>query len=197
MVKVNNFYEKLAVLPMNKAVLFGVLFAAIYYIAAFDDGTAIELKAKKIQKELQIAIQQKSEIEKLLATEKELKEQLDQKESYYEKLETHVPATIQNAEFHKIIDDYAKSSDLELKIKKPLELVKGNYLDEVPVQVSGEGDYHQVAQFLSFISGSEKTILARNLQMKAAEGKNNKKSIVFEVTLNALKQSLEGANETK
>lgn len=193
----NNLYERLALLNMNKALLMGILLAVIYYLSAFDDGSQANHKLKQVQKQINALTLQKKEIETLLSQEKELKLQIEKKEQYFSILEKHVPVQILSADFHKQIDEFAQSASLEIKNKTPSGIIKGTYIDEVPLQLTAEGDYSQITQFLSFISGSEKTILVNKLNLKANDSKSLKKSITVEVTLNALRQSNERLNETK
>ena len=105
-------------------------------------------------------------------------------------------AELQKSEINSLISQ-------EKKLQERLEL-KEDYLSQIekhiPFQIRNADLHRQIdeyAQAASFISGSEKTILANDIILKINESKGNNKSITIEVTLNALTQSNEWLNETK
>ncbi len=193
----NNLNERLALMNPNKALILGILLAVIYYLTVFDDGSQTKIRLKNLKKQIKAAELQKSEINSLISQEKKLQERLELKEDYLSQIEKHIPFQIRNADLHRQIDEYAQAASIEVKNKKPLNKISGTYIDEIPLHFTADGDYSQITQFLSFISGSEKTILANDIILKINESKGNNKSITIEVTLNALTQSNEWLNETK
>lgn len=193
----NNFYERLAILNVNKALIIGILLAIVYYISAFDDGSQANQQLKKMKKQSVALELQKKEIQNLLSQEKELKAQLEKKEKYLSHLENHIPVQIVTADLHRQIDEYAQSASIEVKNKKPNGVIKGTYIDQIPVQLIAEGEYNQITQFLSFLTGSEKAIVVNNIHLKSSELKSNNKNITVELTLSALKQSNERLQDAK
>lgn len=167
----NNFLEKFGALkwPVKLGVLAGI-------IALILGGIIFGLyqpKVQELEKKTTALQGKKAELEKMEAIAADYPAFKAEKEKLEQELKTaltKLPDSSQIPELLTSISNEAKRANLDVKnFKRNDEVKKPPIYAEVPVNMSVEGSYHQVARFFESLGKLDRIVNVRKVSMKPAQ----------------------------
>ncbi|UOF02933.1 type IV pilus inner membrane component PilO [Bdellovibrio reynosensis] len=174
----NKFFDQLAAQPFNKVLFIGLVLTGLYWYAVYDDGTAVDEQIATIAQQLQEEENKKKDTDATLKQVQEMQEKVGQLSAKYQEISRRLPSVLFSIDINKAIDDFARNSGVSVKSKKPSENIKKEVVEEVPVEVSLEGSYAELAQFTFLVSTAERMARVKNIVI--SEPEPNSKRIKFE-----------------
>lgn len=174
----NKFFDQLAAQPFNKVLLIGLVLTGLYWYAIYDDGTAVDAQITSLAQQLQEEENKKKDTDATLKQVQEMQEKVGQLSAKYQEISRRLPSVLFSIDINKAIDDFARNSGVSVKSKKPSENIKKEVVEEVPVEVSLEGSYAELAQFTFLVSTAERMARVKNIVI--SEGEPNSKRVKFE-----------------
>lgn len=153
----------------------------------------------------------KQTLEQQLATERRIARNLPKYEEEVKALEVKLRLALQELPDRKQIDqllasvsDLARKAGLEVSLFKPDSVVPRDFYEEVPVLMSVEGTYHQVATFFDEVGRMDRIVNIRGIEMaesrmtdKGAMLKANCSAVTYRFLDEAERVKLEAAQDTK
>lgn len=116
--------------------------------------------------------EKRTTLEQQLATEKRIARNLPKFEAEVQELEGRLRLALQELPDRKQIDqllasvsDLARKAGLEVSLFKPEAVVPRDFYEEVPVAMSVEGTYHQVAAFFDEVGRMDRIVNIRGIEM--------------------------------
>ncbi|MGZ3772464.1 MAG: type 4a pilus biogenesis protein PilO [Pseudobdellovibrionaceae bacterium] len=170
----NKFFETLAKQQINKVLIIGLGLTVFYWFTVYDDGSTIDAQITQISGQLQQEQNKKKDTDATLRQVKEMKEKVGQLSQKYEQISRRLPSTLFSIDINKAIDDFARNAGVSVKAKKPGENIKKAVVEEVPVDVSLEGTYAELAQFTFLVSSSERMARVKNITVSEPESGSKK-----------------------
>lgn len=165
----NKFFENLAAQEISKVLMMGLLLTGVYWYLMYDDGSFIDVRVAQINEELTVEEQKKKDTDNTLKQVQEMQEKVGQLSQKYQEISRRLPAVLFSIDINKSIDDFARNSGVSVKQKKPGENIKYEIVEEVPVEVSLEGTYAELAQFAYLVSSAERMTRVKNITLTATE----------------------------
>lgn len=165
----NKFFEILAKQQINKVLIIALGLTALYWYAVYDDGSKIDAQVAQISTQLQQEQNKKKDTDSTLKQVQEMQEKVGQLSQKYQQISRRLPATLFSIDINKAIDDFASNAGVSVKSKKPGENIKRPVVEEVPVEVSLEGTYAELAQFTFLVSSSERMARVKNIVLSEPE----------------------------
>lgn len=170
----NKFFETLAKQQIGKILIIGLGLTVLYNFTLYNDGSSIDAQIAQTSIQLQDEQNKKKDTDATLKQVKEMQEKVGQLSQKYEQISRRLPATLFSIDINKAIDDFASSAGVSVKSKKPGENVKKAVVEEVPVDVSLEGSYAELAQFTFLVSSSERMARVKNIVLSEPEAGSKK-----------------------
>ncbi|MBV2167464.1 MAG: type 4a pilus biogenesis protein PilO [Bdellovibrio sp.] len=170
----NKFFETLAAQQIGKILMMGLGLTAFYWYAVYNDGSAIDAQVVQLTQQLQVEENKKKDTDATLKQVQEMQEKVGQLSQKYQEISRRLPSSLFSIDINKAIDDFARNSGVSVKSKKPGENVKKEVVEEVPVDVTLEGSYAELAQFTYLVSTAERMTRVKNVTLTEA-GAGNKK----------------------
>ena len=167
---------KFAQLEMQKVLVVGLVLAGLYYMTAFDDGSAIEMNIARVEQDIQNELQKKEETNKLLKESEEIKNKLLEAESNFKTISAKISADLSPTDITKRIQEAVDISGSKLKQIRPGAVEKKELLQEVPVRLSLMGGYSDFAMFVYHISKSDIVSKVSSFTIKSSNKENSDKS---------------------
>ena len=164
----NKLFETLSGFSIGKTFVIGLGVAGLYYMMMYNYGSAIETQINQVQGQLQAELQKKQETEQTLKQAQEMQEKVGRLGQQYQEISKRLPSVLFSIDINKSIDSFARSAGVSVKIKKPAENVKTEVVEEVPVDVTLEGTYAELAQFTYFVSAAERMSRVKNVTISEA-----------------------------
>lgn len=175
----NQLFEKLAAMTSGKAMIIGLFLGLAYYFALYDDGSALTAQIGVINGQLQEAETKKKDTEVTLQEEARMKDAVGKLSEQYTLIATKLPSELKSADMIRGIDSVAKMAGVSIKMKKPGTVIKKEVVEELPVDVTLEGTYAQIAQFVYYTSNLERLTRVLNFSL-AAQDESKEKPLRFE-----------------
>jgi type IV pilus assembly protein PilO len=178
----NQIFGKLAGLTNGRALFIGLILGGIYYFMLYDDGSALHAQIGTLNTQLTAAEVKKKDTEATLQEEARMKETVGKLSEQYAFISKKLPYELKSAEMVRAIDTVAKTSGVSVKLKKPGVIAKKEVVDELPVDVSLEGNYAQIAQFIYHTSNLERLtrILNFSITAQAPDSAGNARGLKFD-----------------
>ncbi|WP_413582434.1 type 4a pilus biogenesis protein PilO [Bdellovibrio sp. HCB288] len=176
----NKFFETLATYTYGKAFGLGILLCAAFYFTLYDDGSALQAQIAGIQQQVQEQEAKKKDTDATLKQVNEMREKLGRLSQQYQEISRRLPTVLFSIDINKAIDGFARGAGVSVKIKKPTENIKREVVEEVPVDVTLEGSYAQLAQFVSLVSSSERMARVKNIVITEQSDADPTKKLKFE-----------------
>jgi len=164
----NKLFATLAAFSYGKTLIIGLAVGGLYYMTMYNDGAALETQINTVQAQLQTELQKKQETEQTLKQAKEMQEKVGRLSQQYQEISKRLPSVLFSIDINKAIDGFARSAGVSVKIKKPTENIKTEVVEEVPVDVTLEGTYAELAQFTYFVSAAERMSRVKNVTISEA-----------------------------
>lgn len=174
----NKIVDQLLAQPISKILMMGFLLTGLYWYSVYDDGSAIDTQITAVNQKLVDEEKKKKDTDATLKQVQEMQEKVGQLSAKYQEISRRLPSSLFSIDINKAIDEFAKNAGVSVKIKKPAENKKSEVVEEVPVEVTLEGSYSELAQFAYLVSIAER--LARVKNVKVSEGEVGSKKLKFE-----------------
>lgn len=174
----NKFFDTLAAQEIGKILIMGLALTAFYWYFVYDDGSALDARMAGLNQELTEEENKKKDTDNTLKQVQEMQEKVGQLSQKYQEISRRLPAVLFSIDINKAIDDFARNSGVSVKQKRPGENVKKEVVEEVPVEVSLEGTYAELAQFAYLVSSAERMARVKNVTITQPE--LNSKKLKFE-----------------
>jgi type IV pilus assembly protein PilO len=171
---VNQIFEKLASLTNGRAIIIGLILGATYFFTMYDDGTALNQQIGVINGLLQEAEKKKKDTEVTLQEEARMKEAVGKLSDQYAFIAKKLPSELKSSEMIRGIDSVAKMAGVSVKMKKPGVVSKKEVIEDLPVDVTLEGSYSQIAQFIYYTSNLERLTRVLNFSIVTQEDMKDK-----------------------
>lgn len=165
----SQLLEKLAAMTNGKALMIGFFLGLAYYLSLYDDGSVLHAQIATINKELETAEAKKKDTEATLQEEARMKEAVGKLSEQYAFIATKLPSELKSADMIRGIDSVAKMAGVSVKMKKPGVVAKKEVVEELPVDVTLEGSYAQIAQFIYYTSNLERLTRVLNFSLSSLE----------------------------
>ncbi|QDK46561.1 hypothetical protein DOM22_16015 [Bdellovibrio sp. ZAP7] len=176
----NKFFDTLAGFTYGKTFGLGIVVGALFYFTLYDDGSQVEAQIAAIQQQVQEQEAKKKDTDATLKQVNEMREKLGRLSQQYQEISRRLPTVLFSIDINKAIDGFARGAGVSVKIKKPGENIKREVVEEVPVEVTLEGSYAQLAQFVSLVSSSERMARVRNITISDQDSTDPTKKLKFE-----------------
>ncbi|MGZ3771404.1 MAG: type 4a pilus biogenesis protein PilO [Bdellovibrio sp.] len=174
----NKFYDILAGQQIGRILLVGLALTVFYWWALYNDGSAIDAQIAQVSQQLKQQEEKKKDTDATLKQVQEMQVKVGQLSQKYEQISKRLPSTLFSIDINKSIDELARNAGVSIKSKKPGENVKKPIVEEVPVSVSLEGTYAELAQFTYLVSASER--MSRVTNITVTEPESGAKRLRFE-----------------
>jgi type IV pilus assembly protein PilO len=165
----NQLYERLAGLTNGKALIIGLALGFAYYFTMYDDGSVYLAQIQTLNGQLTEAESKKKDTEATLQEEARMKDTIGRLSEQYAFIAKKLPSELKSSEMVRGIDSVAKISGVSVKMKKPGNVAKKEVVEELPVDVSLEGSYGQIAQFIYHTSNLERLTRVLNFSIVAQD----------------------------
>ncbi|HND85288.1 MAG TPA: type 4a pilus biogenesis protein PilO, partial [Pseudobdellovibrionaceae bacterium] len=76
-----------------------------------------------------------------------------------------IPAELTSVDINKMIDGFVRMSGVNMLNRSPLLPVKGEIVEEVPIEIKARGKTEQIAQFIYLLTTGEKILRIKNINM--------------------------------
>jgi len=169
---ITNILIRLASFSFQKCLVFSVVLGGIYYMMAFDDGSAIQAQITEAEKKVaeQEALAQKSEaalkeVEQVRTTVGALSEQ-------FKTVSAALPSEVQMADIIRTVDFVSRKSGVSITNKEPKPVVNRDYFEEIPLKITLEGTYAEVTTFLFYLASTERIMKVNNFVMTLPQDRN-------------------------
>jgi type IV pilus assembly protein PilO len=165
----NKIFETLAAQEMSKILLGALGLAVFYWYFMYNDGSLITAQIAGINEQLKVEENNKKDTDNTLKQVQEMQEKIGQLSQKYQEISRRLPAGLYSIDINKSIDDFARGSGVSVKSKKPGENVRGEIVEEVPVEVTVEGTYAQLSRFAFLVSTAERMSRVKNVVITNTE----------------------------
>nr|BFD58626.1 hypothetical protein CKG001_07330 [Bdellovibrio sp. CKG001]BFD62051.1 hypothetical protein BdHM001_07320 [Bdellovibrio sp. HM001] len=165
----NKLFDTLAVQTIGKILVIGLALTGLYWNFIYDDGSAVDAQIATVNQQLQEEENKKKDTDATLKQVQEMQEKVGQLSQKYQEISRRLPAVLFSIDINKAIDDFARNAGVSVKSKKPGENIKKEVVEEVPVEVTLEGSYAELAQFTFLVSTAERMARVQNIVLSEAE----------------------------
>jgi type IV pilus assembly protein PilO len=166
----SKFFDTLSTFTYGKTFMLGLLVGAVFYFTLYDDGSAVEAQIASVSQQLSAEEAKKKDTDATLKQVREMQEKLGRLSQQYQEISKRLPTVLFSIDINKAIDAFARGATVSIKQKKPGENIKREVVEEVPVDVTLEGTYAQLAQFVYLVSSSERLARVKNIVISEQEG---------------------------
>lgn len=165
----NKIFDLLAVQTIGKILVIGLALTGMYWNFVYDDGSAVDAQIATVNQQLQEEEGKKKDTDATLRQVQEMQEKVGQLSQKYLEISRRLPAALFSIDINKAIDDFARNAGVSVKSKKPGENIKKQVVEEVPVEVTLEGSYAELAQFTFLVSTAERMARVQNVIITESE----------------------------
>lgn len=160
------FVVKFASIQMNKVFIIAGAIGFFYYFKVFNDGGELKASIAQLEQDLATETKNKVETEKALAEVERMRKTVGELGSKYQDLIRQLPTDLSSLEINKSIDEFSKDSGVNIVSRKPEEAIANEIFIEELVTLEAEAEYSKLAQFIYFLSRSERLIAIKNFNVK-------------------------------
>ncbi|RME18076.1 MAG: hypothetical protein D6797_01135 [Bdellovibrio sp.] len=159
--------EKLKEMTYGQAAIFGILLAAIYYFLAYDSGSSKELQLQNLTKQVQTKKLEIRKAKRAIASAKKFEKLAKQTGGLLEKVIQYLPNDMTPVEAKKMIAKEAQVVGISFSniSAKLLDEEVYDFVREIEIGARFKGEFNQMMNFLSDLTGIGKIIVVKKLQM--------------------------------
>lgn len=174
----NQNVQQLADMPWSKVIFVGLGCLAFYYFAFYDDGTSLKDARRQATQNLLEAEKQLKSTKEAIADADRFEREVKETAAQFEHIVNFMPEKMGSAELTTIISDQASRAGVRVMKTEPKneasQTSEGgpNFYSTSKVQFHIEGNFTQIASFLSHISRVPKLMTFDKVEITAAEGGN-------------------------
>lgn len=165
----NKFFDLLTAQQIGRILMAGFLLTGFYWYTLYDDGSSVEVQIADVSQRLELEEKKKIDTDATLKQVQEMQEKVGQLSLKYQEISRRLPSVLFSIDINKAIDDFARNAGVNVKIKKPGENIKKAVVEEVPVDVTLEGSFSELAQFTYLISIAERMARVKNVVLTESE----------------------------
>lgn len=159
----NKFFETISTYSMGKAFIIGLAIAGFYFFTLYDDGSSVDAQMSSVNQQLKEQESKKKDTDATLKQVREMQDKVGRLSTQYQEISRRLPSALFSIDINKSIDAFGRNAGVNVKTKKPAENVRKEVVEEVPVDVSLEGSYSELAQFVYLVSSAERMSRVKNI----------------------------------
>lgn len=159
----NKFFETISAYSMGKAFIVGLAIAGLYFFTMYDDGSAVDAQMTSVNQQLKEQEAKKKDTDATLKQVREMQDKVGRLSTQYQEISRRLPSALFSIDINKSIDAFGRNAGVNVKTKKPAENIRKEVVEEVPVDVSLEGSYSELAQFVYLVSSAERMSRVKNI----------------------------------
>ena len=159
---IENFLDRSTAQKLGIVAVATLIAGALYY--QFGIGPLLD--------EQTVLLEEKATLEQQLVAERKIARNLDKYEAEVKALEVRLRFALQELPDKKQIDqlltsvsDLARKSGLEVLLFKPEGSIMRDFYEEVPVSMTIEGSYHQIATFFDEVGRMDRIVNIRGIDV--------------------------------
>lgn len=185
-----NFLVKLAFIPSKQLGFFAVVAAGLFYVSPlYDDGSSLDTTIIGLGSQIIQEEERKVKTEQILSERDRLQETLAKLTDQYEVLSRKIPNELSSSEVNKQINELIQNAKLKSLARKPLSEENIGILDEIPYELTLQGTFNEIGQFINAVSTSERVILVKSFNLTSASASQYNGQLTFNVVITAYKLS--------
>lgn len=159
----NKIFDVLIAYSYGKVLIIGLAVAGFFYFTLYDGGEAIEAQMTSISRQLQEEEAKKKDTDAALKLVREMQDKVGRLSAQYQEISRRLPSALFSLDINKAIDEFGRNAGVNVKAKQPAENIRREVVEEVPVDVSLEGSYSELAQFVYLVSSAERLARVKNI----------------------------------
>lgn len=161
----NKILNRIFLLTNVQVLIGGLIFAALYYFAIYDDGSALDTQIVKVNSDINVETKKKMDVDATLAEKSRMEKSVVALSEQYAIVSKKLPSSLTSIEVNRSIDQYAKNSGVTIKGRRPGIATSREVVEEVPVEVTIEGGYSEITHFMYLISSIERLTKVSNFTL--------------------------------
>lgn len=198
--------KMIAELSLPKVVILAMFVAAGYYFTYFDTGASIETQAANVNGLIATEMARRSEIEKTMKKEEEMRGNLLQLQRNLEVVKSKIPNEFKDSQMSAIINSAAQLSNVSVITLASVQesaasenapprqiniadLKPENLIEEVKFRIVINGTFDGFLKFLDTITREDKVIKIRNFSIARLSDNVDEQQIKFESEIIGFKQA--------
>lgn len=160
-----KIFQTLVNYSLQQVLVFGMVAGLAFYFLAFDDGAAYVAEIASAKNDIQKEEEHRKDTEATLKEVERMKESVGTLSKQYQEISRRLPTNLTSIELNRNIDAFARNSGVSIKARKPLSVISREIVDEIPVQVTLEGGYGDLGQFIYLVSAAERATSVRTFSL--------------------------------
>jgi len=197
----NSTLIKISNLAMSRVAIVGVLATIFYFFTFYDTGETILNEITAIQSQVSEETTKKIETEKLLKKEEQMRADVALLAKTYEDVKSKIPLEFELPELRAIVDQVSGAHNLNvMKFDNNVGTIvnqslvgseDANLIDQLAVKYIFQGNYNQIAKFVTQLSTVQKVIKIEDVRLNhIPSGRDGpSKQLSFEATIIGYKQA--------
>lgn len=165
-----KFLTFLAYLDGKKVLVLAAILGGIYFNFIYDDGAILTKDVLDFRTQVQQEEVKKRETDASLAEEKRMKEAVGILTEKYQIISKKLPAQLSTFEINNTIETYARETQVKIKSTRPGNPEAMEIVEEVPLEITVEGKFPDLLQFIYNISSSERLTRMKTVRLSPAGG---------------------------
>ena len=161
----NELKERIALMEFPKILVIALFIGGAYYWQFFNDGSQLESRLGDLDKKVESEKKKKTETQKTLAEQDRMGQSIEVLNKQFVEISKRIPAELTSVDINKIIDGFVRMSGVNMLTRSPLLPVKGEIVEEVPIEIKARGKTEQIAQFIYLLTTGEKILRIKNINM--------------------------------
>lgn len=171
----NKIYQRLAGYNLSQVLIAGFVATFLFWFMIFDDGSSVAVQNSNLDTEISKEEAKKKETDSMLKEEARMKEAVGALSQQYIEISRRLPTSLSSIDLNRQIDSFARNSGASIKSRKPLATLKDELVDRIPVEISLEGTYGELAQFVYLVAASERTAAIQSFSLTHLDKANRLK----------------------
>lgn len=166
----NQFLKRVAYLDFAKVMILAAIVGGLYFYLYYDSGSALQTKLDELQSQMAAEEAKRKDTEATLKEVDRMKIAVGLLSEQYQVISKKLPDQLSSIEMNRAIDGFAKSSSVNIKSRKPsLNTLKSEVIEEVPIELTLEGNYSELALFVYNISTAERLARVKRIQITSGD----------------------------
>ena len=161
----NELKERIALMEFPKILAIALFIGAAYYWQFFNDGSQLEARLGDLDRKVETEKKKKTETQKTLAEQDRMGQSIEVLNKQFVEISKRIPAELTSVDINKMIDGFVRMSGVNMLNRSPLLPVKGEIVEEVPIEIKARGKTEQIAQFIYLLTTGEKILRIKNINM--------------------------------
>jgi Tfp pilus assembly protein PilO len=161
----NELKERIALMEFPKILMIALFIGGAYYWQFFNDGSQLESRLGDLDKKVESEKKKKTETQKTLAEQDRMGQSIEVLNKQFVEISKRIPAELTSVDINKMIDGFVRMSGVNMLTRSPLLPVKGEIVEEVPIEIKARGKTEQIAQFIYLLTTGEKILRIKNINM--------------------------------